>query len=294
MSKFNIVIVTNSYNRKIDLVERSLRHSLQLADKIQQVVFIDQNQKKLPLSSDILEHPKFLLFSSSSNCVSTARNSFPIPADTDWIIFCDDDGYIDSNYIDEFYKIISTQPDLEIIAGSIIRDDNFQAYSPRHAIGGDLMKFTNTKLLMGSNFMVRSNTFLKLEGFDEMFGAGSFWGSGEETDFCWKAYFSNTKMLFNYKMKVFHIRPYAGTFKHSIDKAFKYGRGKGALVFKWLCLKRKPIVLYELLEMTIVPILQLIKGIASFSFSSAIIPLYSLSGRYYGFWLAFLNSVRRK
>jgi hypothetical protein len=113
---------------------------------------------------------------------------------------------------------------------------------------------------MGSNFVVRRSVFEELGRFDERFGAGSFWGSGEETDFCWKAYFAHKKMEFFKELVVFHIPPFQETLKVGFLKSFNYGVGKGALVWKWLVSKRKAIVVYELIEMFIVPVLLMIRA----------------------------------
>lgn len=278
----NIAIVTNSFHRELSLVERSLEHSLKHAAEVSQVIFIDQNDEKLNLKEEIKNHPKLNHLHIKVKCVSEARNSFEIPTDCDWLIFCDDDGYIAEDYMTNFKSYLSQNPHLEIIAGSIIRDDNFKAYSPRHDIGGDLQNFRHTKLLMGSNFAVKAKTFKNLGGFDEMFGAGSYWGSGEETDFCWHAYFEKVPMQFNYDMKVYHVKPYAGDFEHSKKKAFQYGIGKGALVSKWLLQKKKLVVTYELAEMIFIPLAQSLVNALKFNFKQSIINFYTIAGRIKG------------
>ncbi|MBC99001.1 MAG: hypothetical protein CME63_14760 [Halobacteriovoraceae bacterium] len=283
-----ITVVTNTYKRSTDLVSRSLYSSLKQSDYLEQVILIDQNDPPLNLPQDITNHPKFRRIKSESNCVSVARNSLLKEEIEGWIIFCDDDGYFDDNYLETFVSVVKENPDVRIFAGSIIRDDNFEFYSPRHKIGGDLNKFINTKLLMGSNFSVQSEIFRELNGFDERFGAGSYWGSGEETDFAWKAYFHKIKMKYSPELRVLHIKPYAGDFSSSCDKAFRYGRGKGALVSKWLIFNRKSLVLLELLEMILLPIFQFIKLILRLKIKTSIYPICALTGRIRGFLLALL------
>jgi GT2 family glycosyltransferase len=284
----NIIIVTNSYNRDISLVERNLTHSLYHATNLKNVIFIDQNKKALELQEKIKNHPKLIHYHILKKGVSEARNNFEIPKGTDWIIFCDDDGYIDKNYINVFKAQLEKDPSLEIIAGSIIRDDNFDFYSPRHKLGGDLNKFRFTKLLMGSNFAVRASVFKALQGFDERFGTGSYLGSGEETDFAWKAYFHGKKMLYCPEMKVYHIKPYAGTYQESKAKAFHYGIGKGALVSKWMIQHKKLVVMYELIEMFIVPMLKSLFFILTFRFEDMMIQISAMKGRLIGL-IRFFN-----
>lgn len=278
----NITIVTNSYKRDKSLVLRSIEYSLFHSESIQELIFIDQNENSLSLPKAILANKKLTVLRKKVKCVSEARNSLPLKENCDWIVFCDDDGYMSKEYIPKFLDIISKNSQLEVIAGSIVRDDNFEFYSPRHKIGGSLKNFRHTKLLMGSNFAVRKDVFNELGGFDEKFGAGSYWGSGEETDFCWKAFFTNKNMEFHPELIVYHVKPYAGDQKHSEKKAFQYGIGKGALISKWLIDNKKLLVLFELIEMTLVPLLQISKSALVLDFNKLKIIFCSLGGRYFG------------
>ncbi len=283
-------IVTNSYQRDQKLVERSLRASLAQDPKPRHVIFIDQNKPAFKLSSDIAENPILIHLPSGAQSVSIARNSFSIPKDVDWLIFCDDDGYPAPDYTQQFVKLLQQYPELVIMAGSIVRDDNGEYYTPRHKIGGSLRNFRHTKLLMGSNFACTVQTFKKLGGFDEKFGAGSYWGSGEETDFAWNAYFNQIPMEYFPQLVVYHIKPYAGDFSHSMKKAFHYGRGKGALVGKWMITNHKPIVALELFEMLAVPLLQAAMSLLLFRFQMFRVYLSSLRGRIYGLWRYLIES----
>jgi GT2 family glycosyltransferase len=156
--------------------------------------------------------------------------------------------------------LIYKHPELEIFAGNILRADSKENYTIRQKKGGTLKKFRYTKLLMGSNFVVKSRVFEELGRFDERFGAGSYWGSGEETDFCWKAFFAHKKMEFFKELVVYHVPPFQESLKTGFTKSFKYGVGKGALVWKWLFQKRKIIVIYELIEMFTIPFLLMLRG----------------------------------
>jgi len=274
------IILTNTFRRSIDLVERSLKSSLNQKIEPRKVILIDQNDPPLKLSKELKENPLLEIQYVNTKSVSIARNLAKKPA-CDWYVFCDDDGYMKEDYSEILDKIISTNNHIDIIAGSIIRDDNFEFYSPRHAIGGNLNNFRFTKLLMGSNFAVKEKVFHNLGGFDEEFGIGGKWGSGEETDFAWKAYFNKIPMLYEKDLIVYHIKPYAGDLKHSVNKAFTYGVGKGALICKWLR-KGRLIILYELLEMEIIPLWLILKAILTINFREVLISLASLAGRNLG------------
>lgn len=277
------IIVTNTFNRPTNLVERSLRASL--AQKIQpiKVILIDQNILPIELSKDITTNPLFQIQKVNSTSVSTARNSLQFQVEVDWIFFCDDDGFPCDDYSDRLHSIISKNKDIEIIAGSIVRDDSDEFYSLRHKKGGSLKYFRNTKNLMGSNFVIKVNKFMELGKFDENFGVGSYWGSSEETDLCWNAFFNDVNMEYFPELKVYHVPPFNESIREGFKKAFYYGIGKGALVYKWLVKKGKAVVIFELIEMFIVPILQCIRAILIFKPQLIVTNIASVMGRVYGF-----------
>ena len=283
----NYIIVTNTYKRSADLVARSLRASINQKIKPRNVFLIDQNNPQLSLPDDITSNKLFTRILSAERSVSAARNSFTIPENVEWIFFCDDDGYPCEDYSEKLEKIIRENPSLEILAGSIIREDNNEFYTLRHKKGGSMKYFRYSKNLMGSNFVIKADTFDKLGRFDENFGVGSYWRSSEETDFCWKAYFAGIKMEYFPELKVFHIPPFNLSVKKGFVKAFDYGVGKGALVYKWLIKKRKLKVSFELIEMFIVPVIQSVRAVFILKPQLILTNIAAAGGRVYGFIKAF-------
>lgn len=277
----NYIIVTNTYKRPPHLVNRSLKASLSQKIKPVKIILIDQNEIPVTLDKEIMLSPVFERRCVKMKSVSSARNSLIIPEDTDWIFFCDDDGYPCENYSEILENLINSNKYLQIFAGSIVRDDNHQYYSLRHKKGGSLKYFRNTKNLMGSNFIVKAEVFDKLGRFDENFGAGSYFGSSEETDFCWKAFFNGIKMEYFPELIVYHVPPFNESLHKGFKKSFYYGVGKGALVWKWLR-KGKMIVFYEFFEMLIVPFIQSIKGLVTLNPSLVLTNFAGLTGRIYG------------
>ena len=277
------VIVTNTINRSHDLVERSLRASLNQNVPPIQVILIDQNKVTLELSYDIKSHPLFRLQRTDLKSVSAARNNLVIPGNTDWIFFCDDDGYPCEDYSDKLENIISGNDQIKILAGSILRDDNSEFYSLRHKKGGSLKYFRNTKNLMGSNFVIKVKTFIALGKFDENFGVGSYWGSSEETDLCWNAYFNKCEMEYFPELVVYHVPPFNETINGGFGKAFYYGIGKGALVYKWLVKKREIKTSFELVEMFIVPFIQSIRAVFILRPQLILTNIAAVLGRIIGF-----------
>ena len=128
---FNYIIVTNTIERPAELVERSLRASLNQRIKPGKVILLDQNQPLLILSSDISRNPLFERQEAKFNSVSEARNSLNIPEGTEWIFFCDDDGYPHPDYSEILMDKLNSNPGIEILAGNIIREDTNTNYTLR-------------------------------------------------------------------------------------------------------------------------------------------------------------------
>lgn len=282
MKDLNYIIVTNTIRRPINLVEKSLRASLNQKIKPVKVILLDQNNPPLNLPEDISGNQLFERQETKFGGVSEARNSLVIPGNTEWIVFCDDDGYPHPDYSEILAREIEKNPGIEILAGNILREDTKENYTLRQKNFGSLKYFRNTKKLMGSNFAVKADVFEELDRFDPDFGAGSYWGSGEETDFCWKAFFAGKKMEFSPGLIVYHVPPFHESIKKGFVKSFKYGVGKGALVWKWLVKKGRPVVLYELIEMIVVPFIHFLRGIFTLRPQLIITHFASLAGRIYG------------
>ncbi len=278
----NYIIVINTFRRSINLVEKGLRAAFQQKIKPAKVILLDQNEPLLALAEDIINNHLFERKQIKTNSVSVARNTLVVPGNVEWIVFCDDDGYLHTDYSEILLNKINNNSDIEILAGNIIREDTNTNYTLRQKNFGSLKYFRYTKKLMGSNFVVKVKVFDELKRFDENFGAGSYWGSGEETDFCWKAFFAKKKMEFFPELIVYHVPPFYESIKTGFKKSFRYGVGKGALVWKWLFRKGELIVIYELVEMIVIPFGHFLRGIFTLRPQLIITHFAALIGRIYG------------
>ena len=274
-----LAIITNTIRRDASYVEKSLRASLSQPN-VQSVTLVDQNKTPLILAYDIIQDPKLKIVHHCVPAVSQARNLAPYP-DVDWLMFCDDDGYMTPDYVSQLHQVLAQNPKAEVICGSIKRMDTGDFYSKRHAVGGDMSRFWNAKLLMGSNFCVKRSVFESLGKFDESFGAGAIYGSSEETDFAWTALFHHHPIIYAPELVVFHVPPFEGKLWPEMKKAFRYGRGKSALVKKWLW-KGHLVVLLEAFEMFVVPIVRIFEFIVRFRFKEILIQIAAVLGRFYG------------
>lgn len=282
--------VINTYARDISFVRKAV-NSIVSSNLVKQIILVDQNSTKLNLQID---SPLLKYVQIDRKNISVARNHSMNFVEKGWIVFLDDDSILDQEYTKNLAEIIDQNPDICVIAGSIIRTDNYKFYSSRQQLGGDINSFKNTKLLMGANFACRADVFRSLGGFDENFGGvNASFSSGEDTDFAWKAYFGGVKMTYCKSLKVYHPPPHSGSFFNNLSRACGYGYSKGALVSKWLFKMKKPVVLYELLEMGFVSISKIVLNLYRPHYS--FLHLCVLCSRYWGvFAFLFISRISKK
>ncbi|MBE0539752.1 MAG: glycosyltransferase [Ignavibacterium sp.] len=278
----NYIIAVNTYNRPVKLVLRCLESCIRQAIKPIKIILIDQNENALELPDEISSNPLIKVTRVNKKSISEARNSITIPAGTDWIFFCDDDGFPDDNYSLVLNNILNKNPNLDLLGGVYLREDNKEYYNQRQKIKGGIKSFIDTKKIMGSNLVVRVSIFNELARFSPDFGVGAFWGAGEETDLVWKAYFNNKKIDFFHELIIYHPPMLSRSLRDEIKKSYNYGVGKAGLVAKWLFKKGKLFVLYELFEMFAIPAINIFIGIFTLNIKKIIISIAAITGRVSG------------
>jgi glycosyltransferase involved in cell wall biosynthesis len=283
-NKFSILI--NTYQRGPELVIRSLESALKQTLIPNEVILVDQNQEEIILPIHIKKNLLFKHQRCNFSCVSQARNAGVFLDDTDWIIICDDDGYLAPDYLNKLNTIIENDfgNHIALYGGSIHNDDGSGFYSKRQKFGGNPNHLWASKLVMGANMAILKEAFFNLEKFDIRFGAGGTFPSSEETDFCWKVIYSTTyKVAYRKELIVYHPPPHNIYNLTNSKKSFNYCIGKGALVAKWIIEQRKFAVIYELFEMLGIPFLKAIFFLANLKFKIAKIHFYFIFYRIIGF-----------
>jgi len=281
MSPITYTLVINTYHRPVEMVERCLRSALNQDIPAHCILLIDQNPDPLVLSNELSQIPHLRHLSLKTSCVSRARSSASIPKNG-WLVFCDDDATLYADYSVTLAAAIR-RGDADLIAGLVCRNDTGRPYSRRQSGGRRQVGFINSKLLLGSNFVIRAEVFHHLGCFNPDFGIGCRWGSSEETLLAWLALDAGENLIFDPTLRVSHRPPYVGRLSDNMNKAYRYGVGKGALVAYWLSSKKnKWPALFELVEMSLTPIALALEGIIRLNPSALPINLATLFGRHYG------------
>lgn len=281
---FTYMGVLNSIRRSPEVVFRGLRSFFKQRPAPQKVFFVDQNPTKMELPDDLVHDARLIHHHQPVPSVGLARNLVPEVPGIEWLVFCDDDGFLADDYVEKLVGILQTNPDLELVVGPYINETDDKYYSMRHSIGGRLDTLFGSKLLLGSNISIRTQTYDRIGRYDARFGPGSSWPSSDETDLCWRAIAAKVPMLYSSEIRVFHPPAHSANTHEAISKAYRYGKGKGALVAKWTFERPHRLGYWELLEMNVMPVLHMLLGVLRGELRQIPIQSAMLAGRYRGFF----------
>ena len=134
----------------------------------------------------------------------------------DYIIFCDDDNWLDCNYIQKAYDIMSSDSELYILGGlnKAVADVPFPAWfkevehayacGPQAARDGDAER----QFITTAGMVIRKNTFSIFEqiGFESQFTSrkGTELSSGEDSEMCFVALMLGHKIAYTSQLQLQH------------------------------------------------------------------------------------------
>lgn len=190
-------------------------------------------------NAEILESIKEMDFSKTDFEVivkkglnpSENRNKGAKESKGGFIIFLDDDAFIDKNYLKKVEEFLKKHPEIDIVGGPQLtpEQDGFFAKISGIALASNFGAFKVNKryqegkinfdvdetALTSANLLVRKKSFEKINGFNlKLF-------PGEDPEFVQRAKKLNFKIAYNPEMKVFHKR--RPNFILFCKQFFKYG-----------------------------------------------------------------------
>lgn len=234
MSSLSLILCTINRLNEVDKFLESL--SLQ-THKVFEVIIVDQN--KNDLIDEVVSKWSNLLaikhFKVDFIGLSRARNYGIREASNDIIGFPDDDCKYEFNTLEKVIKFFKSEPLSSIVVGHcatnftcIEQDDFIRRNSPQEI--SRILKLFQCKAISCLIFAKHSD-LCAITGnfFDETLGlgAGTQWGSGEETDFLIRAFKSGLKMHQSLDIKVVHSMQT----KNCIE-CFRYGSGRYRIIKK--------------------------------------------------------------
>lgn len=167
------------------------------------------------------DHPsrKFRIVDEKEPGLSYARQKGAKEALYKYIIFCDDDNWLDSFYLFNAFNIMESDPRIGALGGksTAVTDDlklpeGFESVQNGFAVGpqslhqGDVSK---TCMLWGAGMVTRTELFLK--SFNTKYPSimvgrkGEALSSGEDTEFCFRLLLKGYKLFYDEKLTFIHF-----------------------------------------------------------------------------------------
>ncbi|MDQ7841259.1 MAG: glycosyltransferase [bacterium] len=166
--------------------------------------------------------------------ISHARNRGLREARGEIIAFTDDDVQVDRSWLREILAEFTTDPDLALLAGrTLMLSPEKPELSTRKSLSRTYHAFPchPRQIGTGNNMALRASLPARVGTFDVALGAGSLAGSGEDTDFNYRAVRSGQKVLYSPLPLVYHDHNRASPDAHRRSR-LNYMRGWGAFLCK--------------------------------------------------------------
>jgi GT2 family glycosyltransferase len=200
-----LTLIVATFGRTAQL-RRLLISLRQQTEKNFKIVIVDQNEPGYlaALLAEFADLP--LIHMRSALGVSRARNAGIARADTPLIGFPDDDCWYAPTTVAEVISRFQSAPQMHVLTGRTVDANGVESVSDHLAESQPITK-ANVFLSGNTNtFFARLDPVLKIGGFDETLGvgAGTIFGSGEETDFLLRCIRHGFNVLYERDFLVHH------------------------------------------------------------------------------------------
>lgn len=196
-----------------------------------EVLIVDESDTPASIPDDV----RFRRIPNAEGGLAAGRNAGVHAAMGDVVAFFDDDSIPDPGYVRAIEKVFDEDPNLAAVAGRILTLEDGRPYArvhdsiPRELGRGGWLRF------MGGNFAIRCTVMDSVGPFDERFGAGRRWASGEETDYFFRLLYQSCRITYEPAAIVRHPREEVDAAPRELRvKLLAYGRGQGAVIARHL------------------------------------------------------------
>ncbi len=220
--KFSLLLCT--LNRE-QLLKRCVDSLMAQTYQDYEVIIVDQSDDE-NLSYKESERIKYIHINQKG--LSHARNVGLSVASGDYVCLIDDDAVYEKNYLKVASDFIESTK-AAIVSGKIIDPDTGEYYLKKTEESA-IRKVTYMSSLSycaSASMVIRRD--LLVDGFDEQFGVGAKYGSGEESDVIFGTLEKKEIIMFCPQMMLWHKAPARDV---SDEKLYSYGIGTGALFKK--------------------------------------------------------------
>ncbi len=222
--RFSIIIAT--LDREI-ILQKAIDSILAQTYKDFEIIIIDQSEKS---SERIPKDPRIVYTNISQKGLSHARNIGIEISKGEIIGLMDDDAEYSPDVLEKVHDYFSSNKSVVALSGKLIDPETKKVSLNGMPNESGPVNFWNVLNRCISTTMFIKRSFLENEKFDEDFGIGSKWGSGEETDIVLRSIYTKGNVWYFSDVLVFH--PATNKREMSFDKLKKYSKGFGALAQK--------------------------------------------------------------
>ena len=225
----DIVICTN---KQLVVLKKLIKQIFtQKGNFLIKVIIIHQSNS-INLFPDFLRNKNIIYKNIRKQNLSIAKNIGLKLAKSNNISFLDDDVLIKNNYFVNCIKFYKTKK-CDLMFSKIIQKKSFKPLSKNMGNNDKKINFFNSSCCLSSSMWIFLKNKKKLF-FDEKFGLGAKYGSGEETDFIFKYLKKDKAVYYSGKSSIYHPEEFSdqNNLSKISDKFYSYGIGQGALYKK--------------------------------------------------------------
>lgn len=228
-----ISLVIPTINRRNEL-DRLLESILESSYDNYEVIVVDQNEKGY--LDDIIEKYKrklnILHLNVDFKGASKARNYGAALCNGDIINFPDDDSELDINLlknVNEYFK----NNNYDVIFGRTLdKRSNKPSVIKFFKKEMDVTIKNLYNTTVECTMFIKKDVFLKIGGFDERLGVGTFYGAEEGADIVLRMLYKKYKMIYLPQIIFYHPDKVENYSENEWQRAYSYGLGFGRLTVK--------------------------------------------------------------
>lgn len=227
---FSLVIPTLGRVQELDRLLESIRYQTMPIDALE-VIIVDQNEDSR-LNAIVSKYSKqFFIKHLKVNFKGAARaRNYGLKFATGrYINFPDDDSFLSKDTLKKVLAFFSVNQSYDALAVKVLDPIKKKpALLNFPNMSGEISCFNFYRRTIEFNIFWKRDILLRLGGFDENLGVGTFFASEESGDLVLRALSNSYKLFYNADIILYH----PDKRNPSLDKVYSYALGFGALLNK--------------------------------------------------------------
>ncbi len=229
--RVDLVVPTLDRHNELRALLASLAAQTRVPDRI---IVIDQSDGDLSKAvvEDYGDRLELLYLRQSIRGGARARNAGLLHSDGDVVGFPDDDCTYPADAVERVVTMFEADEGLGILTGMSVSDAGTPSQGRWSARSQSIDRFNVWISQTCYTTFYRREVLRTLEGFNETLGvgAGTKWGSGEETDLMLRALRVGIKGRYLSDLRIFHPEPLLSFDGRALARGSRYNRGVGRVL----------------------------------------------------------------